>query len=300
MHSLSQQSKAGSEYGEGFLQLRMTGETTHLDVDTLNERLQVQGAERMRHHMCPDEAFGMVFNLDNVIANTKKRQQAAWHRLAQLEGLPPPKPDRPLFDLRPERVITEVLQWTRDWGWARQLAWKMAGLYVEEFREIREPLHGVREWLAALARCNIPCAVVSSMDRASTRQALEQMQLWDYFQVQVTAEDGMETPAQCFLSAALKLGRPPNKCVVFESSPAGVTAAHNCTMKAVAIQGAHPAYRLKQADVTCSNMMELSVYNLRRLFANRGNEFMDVDKMFTGERPPTARWPRISSAMADP
>ena len=62
----------------------------------------------MRHHMCPDEAFGMVFNLDNVIANTKKRQQAAWHRLAQLEGLPPPKPDRPLFDLRPERVITEV------------------------------------------------------------------------------------------------------------------------------------------------------------------------------------------------
>ena len=71
-------------------------------------------------------------------------------------------------------------------------------------------------------------------------------------------------------------------------------------MQAVAIQGAHPAYRLKQADVTCSNMMELSVYNLRRLFANRGNEFMDVDKMFTGERPPTARWPRISSAMADP
>lgn len=67
--------------------------------------------------------------------------------------------------------------------------------------------------------------------RASTRQALEQMQLWDFFQAQVTAEDGMETPAQCFLSAALKLGRPPNKCVVFDSSPAGVTAAHNCTMK---------------------------------------------------------------------
>ena len=57
------------------------------------------------------------------------------------------------------------------------------------------------------------------------------MQLWDYFQVQVTAEDGMETTAQCFLSAALKLGRPPNMCVVFDSSPAGVTAAHNCTMK---------------------------------------------------------------------
>lgn len=59
----------------------------------------------------------------------------------------------------------QVLQWTRDWGWARKLAWKVAGLYAEEFREIREPLAGVREWLGALSRCNIPCAVVSSMDR---------------------------------------------------------------------------------------------------------------------------------------
>lgn len=71
----------------------------------------------MRHHMCPDEAFGMVFNLDNVIANTKTRQRAAWHRLAELEGLPPPKPDRPLFDLRPERVITEVRQAVITWFW---------------------------------------------------------------------------------------------------------------------------------------------------------------------------------------
>ena len=71
-------------------------------------------------------------------------------------------------------------------------------------------------------------------------------------------------------------------------------------LQAVAIQGAHPGYRLKQADLTCCNMMELSVYNLRRLFANRGNEFMDADKLFTGEQPPDARWPRISSALVDP
>ena len=58
--------------------------------------------------MCPDEAFGMVFNLDNVIANTQTRQHAAWRRLAHEEGLPAPKSDRHLFDLRPERVITEV------------------------------------------------------------------------------------------------------------------------------------------------------------------------------------------------
>lgn len=47
----------------------------------------------------------------------------------------------------------------------------------------------------------------------------------------VTAEDGMDTTSQQFLSAAIKLGRPPKDCVVFESSPMGIAAAHNCSCK---------------------------------------------------------------------
>lgn len=54
----------------------------------------------------------------------------------------------------------------------------------------------------------------------------------------------------------------------------GIAAAHNCTMKAVAVQGKHRCYELRQADLTCSSLADLSVYNLRRLFANRGTEFM--------------------------
>ncbi len=48
--------------------------------------------------------------------------------------------------------------------------------------------------------------------------------------------------------------------------------------QAVAIQGAHRGYQLKSADLTCSSLSDLSVYNLRRLFANRGFEFMDIGK----------------------
>ena len=39
----------------------------------------------------------------------------------------------------------------------------------------------------------------------------------------------------------LQLDRKPSKCVVFEDDPRGVTAAHNCTMMAVALIGTHPA-----------------------------------------------------------
>lgn len=58
----------------------------------------------------------------------------------------------------------------------------------------------------------------------------------------------------------------------------GIAAAHNCTMKAVAVQGDYKGYELKQADLTCSSLNELTIYNLRRLFSNRGAEFMDYHK----------------------
>ena len=75
-------------------------------------------------------------------------------------------------------------------------------------------------------------------------------------------------------------------------------------MQAVAVQGTHPAYKLGQADLTCSSLSELSVYNIRRLFATRGSDFMDKKKAFVASRggPPGAggsRW-RVANGTIEP
>ncbi len=51
---------------------------------------------------------GMVFMFDSVIANTRQLQRRAWQQLAEEEGLPFPAEPRHLYDMRAERVITEV------------------------------------------------------------------------------------------------------------------------------------------------------------------------------------------------
>jgi len=117
--------------------------------------------------------------------------------------------------------------------------------------------------------------------------ALQRMDLAHFFQASVTAEDGMDSIAQRFLSASIKMHRPPNKCVVFDSTPNGITAAHNCSMKAVAVVGAHGAWELKQADLATTRLSELSVINVRRLFAVQGIEHMDLAQQFVGKPPPT-------------
>lgn len=93
----------------------------------------------------------------------------------------------------------------------------------------------MKEWLDAVSTARIPCAVVSSLDRRNMVEALERMGLMKYFQVVyyillemmytmwsaismcmlltvmllmqaiVTEEDGMESIAHRFLSAAVKV-----------------------------------------------------------------------------------------------
>ena len=43
-----------------------------------------------------------------MIADTRELQREAWQQVAVEEGLPFPSSERSLYDLRPERAITEV------------------------------------------------------------------------------------------------------------------------------------------------------------------------------------------------
>ena len=62
---------------------------------------------------------------------------------------------------------------------------------------------------------------VPAILRATLHDLLERSGLWGCFDVDVTANDGMETISESLLSAAIKLGRPPNRCVSFSANPEG-------------------------------------------------------------------------------
>jgi len=266
------------------------GTSMDQDVDYWNEKLRSCGRQRLREQMAPDEAFGLVFAWDGVVADTRKLREKAWRNLAEEENLKWPMHERPLHGGHPERIVTDVLRWTNDRNRAKKLSARMSELYTEEFRKCSEPLPGVREWLTALQSVRVPCALACTLPRRDIEEALERMQLRTLFRAVTDEADGMELPSQRFLCSALKLERPPNRCVVFESTPTGITGAHNASMKAVAVMGVHRGYELIQADLTVANMSELAIMNIRRLFATSGHEFMDHQKQPIkppGQRPRT-------------
>ncbi|XP_031380757.1 5-amino-6-(5-phospho-D-ribitylamino)uracil phosphatase, chloroplastic [Punica granatum] len=287
-NKLFMQEAIGAEYGEGFETFRADG-PLKIDVDFLNDRLQEGFLQRIRYAMKPDEAYGLIFSWDNVVADNRALKLNAWKQLAAEEGKEIPedvKVQRDVLCAGADHVLRKVLLWDEAGEEMDRLKARLAQLYYDNLLQLTKPIEGLEEWLDAMRTARIPCAVVSSLDRKNMVEALERMRLKKYFQAIVTEEDGMESMAHRFLSAALKLDRKPSKCVVFEDDPRGVTAAHNCTMMAVALIGAHPAYDLEQADLTVASFHELSVINLRRLFANKGSTFMDLQKQITEKAPP--------------
>ncbi|KAL6530413.1 hypothetical protein OROHE_014766 [Orobanche hederae] len=269
----------GAEYGEGFESFRPEG-PLKVDVDFLNDKMQ-EGCQRIQYAMKPDEAYGLIFSWDNVVTDTRALKLRAWEQLASEEGREIPGDDnvqKILLYAGAGYVLHKVLLWEKADDDIDRLKTRLSQLYYENLTKLSKPIEGLKEWLDAVATSSIPCAVVSSLDRKNMVDALERMGLRKFFQAIVSEEDGMESIAHRFLSAAVKLDRKPSKCVVFADDPRQITAAHNCTMMAVALIGAHPAYDLGQADLTVGSFNELSVINLRRLFAHKGSTFMDLEK----------------------
>lgn len=278
----------GAEYGEGFETFRPDG-PLKVDVDFLNDRLQEGFLKRIRYAMKPDEAYGLIFSWDNVVADTRALKLKAWKQLASEEGNEIPEygdAQRLLLYAGADHVLHKILQhWEKEESELDRLKLRLSQLYCDNLLKLSEPMDGLEEWLDAVSTARIPCAVVSSLNRRNMVESLERMGLKKYFQAIVSEEDGMESIAHRFLSAAMKLDRKPSKCVVFEDNPRGVTAAHNCTMMAIALIGAHPAYDLGQADLAVASFNELSVINLRRLFAHKGCNFMDLQKQIIDKTP---------------
>ncbi|XP_022764234.1 5-amino-6-(5-phospho-D-ribitylamino)uracil phosphatase, chloroplastic, partial [Durio zibethinus] len=222
-------------------------------------------------------------------ADTGALKLDAWKQLALEEGKEIPEEgdaQRLMLYAGADHVLHKILHWETAESEVDRLKSRLSQIYYDNLAKLRKPMDGLEEWLDAVYTARIPCAVVSSLDRRNMVDALERIGLKKYFQAIVSEEDGMESIAHRFLSAAVKLDRKPSKCVVFEDDPRSITAAHNCTMMAVALIGSHPAYDLVQADLAVGNFNELSVINLRRLFANKGSTFMDRQKQIIEKNPP--------------
>jgi beta-phosphoglucomutase-like phosphatase (HAD superfamily) len=268
----SPRTEIGSDYGEGFISLH-----GQLDVNSLNDNLQVRGAERMKYSMHPDQAFGLIYDFE-VFSDLDRCRTKAWSIVARNRGLQGVAQHTNIRDMMAERVIMEVFRWTSDILQARALAFDFHEAFVQCVVEDATIHEHALAWLNLAADLyKIPCALVSRLDRKTVISVLEKYRIESKFQSVVVAEDDLETMAQQYLASSIRICRAPKQCIVFCTSTSSIVAAHNCTMKAVGIIGRCTAPQLANADMTVATFSELSIFNIRRLFAD-GDSWMHLKK----------------------
>jgi HAD superfamily hydrolase (TIGR01509 family) len=109
---------------------------------------------------------------------------------------------------------------------------------VEEIRNGILPLPGVPELVTGLVMRGLDLAVASSSPRAVVDAVLKELGLRRTFKTAISGDQvakGKPEP-DIFLLAAQELGVPPDRCMVIEDSPMGLSAARRAGMFTVAVQ----------------------------------------------------------------
>ena len=195
--------------------------------------------------------WGAIFDWDGVIIDSSWHHEESWERLAREIGKPLPEGHfLKGFGRKNEYIIPEILDWSHDATEITRISMRKEALYREVVAERGiDPLPGVRTWLDRLRDAGVPCAIGSSTHRANIDLSLGLIGLRDVFGHIVSAEDvtrGKPDP-QVFLTAATRIARTPDRCVVFEDAFVGLAAARAGGMKCVAVATSNPPEQLRPA-----------------------------------------------------
>ncbi|WP_020673684.1 HAD family hydrolase [Amycolatopsis nigrescens] len=189
-----------------------------------------------------------LFDLDGTLVNTEPRSQAAWSRLFSAHQVP--CDDRLLksFAGRPgKQVLAEQRHLFGEVHTIEELfaeAMSYATLPAE-------PVPGAVEMLRQLHERGVPVGVVTSGTRDYAVGELDTIGVLPLLSLLITAEDvrnGKPDP-EGYLAGCRTLGSAPERTVVFEDAPAGVSAAKAAGTFCVAVTTTQPAAALAAADL---------------------------------------------------
>jgi HAD superfamily hydrolase (TIGR01509 family) len=192
-----------------------------------------------------------IFDMDGVLIDSGAHHRHAWRMLLDELGAEPADPEHWRLTIgRPSEEAIPLLLGRRVSGAeARRLARRKRDLYQERAQAGLDPVPGVRKFLEALVRLDVPRAVGTSASRWDAERLLDDLGLLRFFDVMVTSDDVMlgKPDPEVWTQAARRLRVSAERCVVFEDALVGVQAARAARMRVVGVTTAHSDAELLEA-----------------------------------------------------
>ncbi len=222
----------------------------------------------------PGRSFrAAIFDLDGLLVDSEPLWQraeiecfgAVGVRLTQAEA-------ESTIGLRSDEVVRRRFD---EFGWDESLhplevvEERIVARVVELLERSARPMPGVEAALDFTASKGLRLALASSSRQVVIQAALRALRITDRFEVTHSGEfeaSGKPDPA-VYLTTARKLALPPESCIAFEDSIAGLEAAKAAGMACVVVpEGVVKGHRaLAKADLVLPSLADLNEEAWRRL-----------------------------------
>lgn len=210
----------------------------------------------------------IIFDLDGVIVDTAKFHYLAWRKMANDLGF-----DITLEQNEQLKGVSRVHSLKQILGWGNKSVTEIEFErlmksknedYLARIAHMNEEdlLPGVKKVLNFLTENKIPYALGSASKNA--RPILKGLKIEQRFKGIVDGNDVTKAKPdpEVFLIAAEELGMPPQDCVVFEDSVAGIQAANLAGMTSI---GIGDKQILKKADHNFADFTEIDIDFIKQI-----------------------------------
>ena len=186
----------------------------------------------------PPGTAGLIFDCDGTLADTMPAHYKAWLALLGRFNIPFPEPRFYAMGGMPTASIIRVLA-----GEVGVVVTDVDAMVLEKERTFLTYLDAVTRIepvlvIAAAYRGKLPIAVASGGYRDTITRTLDRLNIRDWFDAMVTAEDTPRHKPEpdVFLEAAKRLRVDAAKCVVFEDTDIGLEAARRAEMLGIDVR----------------------------------------------------------------
>lgn len=206
----------------------------------------------------------VIFDMDGVLIDSEHHWQQAERAL--FAGLGIELTDELLVQTRGLRTEEMVAHWNSRFNLEDVSPEELMKKYDEKMVEtmLTEVLlmEGAEEAIRFFREKDLPLALATCSTRAHIEAALERYGLLRYFDLLVSAADGMQGKPhpEVYLTTAARLGIDPSRCLAIEDSFFGVIAAKAARMKVVAMpdRSEYDQPRFGAADLKIKSLNEIN------------------------------------------
>ncbi|MFL0684674.1 MAG: HAD family hydrolase [Algoriphagus aquaeductus] len=205
----------------------------------------------------------VIFDMDGVICHTNPFHSQAFKIFFEKRNLFPTEEEFLLhmYGKNNGYILSHFLGRKIEGEELLELEFEKESLFREIYQHHVEPIPGFLDFFHSLRQEGIKTGVATSAPFANLELIGGRLDLFPHLESALASEHVTKhkPDPEVYLKTAINLSLSPDRCLVFEDSFSGVSAAKNAGMKVVGVLSSHTVDELPECDLYVENYLGLEL-----------------------------------------